>query len=97
MMTAYLAQPEAFGDRYDAMGLPGANGIPDIVDEIKWGMDWLLKMNPESREFYNQLADDRDHVGMRLPPDDQADYGWGPGRFTLSPVSRKCAGASPAG
>lgn len=79
MMTAYLAQPEAFGDRYDAMGLPGANGIPDIVDEIKWGMDWLLKMNPESREFYNQLADDRDHVGMRLPPDDQADYGWGPG------------------
>lgn len=79
MMTAYVAHPEAFGDKYDAMGLPGANGIPDIVDEIKWGMDWLLKMNPEPREFYNQLADDRDHVGMRLPPDDQADYDWGPG------------------
>lgn len=79
MMTAYLAHPEVFGDKFDAMGLPGANGIPDIVDEIKWGLDWLQKMNPESREFYNQLADDRDHVGMRLPPDDQADYDWGPG------------------
>ena len=79
MMVAYKANPEAFGDSFDAAGLPGANGIPDIVDEIKWGMDWLLKMNPGPREFYNQLADDRDHVGMRLPPDDKADYGWGQG------------------
>ena len=79
MMTAWKAAPEAFGDSYDAMGLPGANGVPDIIDEIKWGMDWLLRMNPQPGEFYNQLADDRDHVGMRLPPDDQADYGWGPG------------------
>ena len=79
MMVAYKANPQVFTDRYDAMGLPGANGIPDIVDEIKWGMDWLLRMNPGPREFYNQLADDRDHVGMRLPPEDQADYDWGPG------------------
>ena len=37
MMFAYQENPEAFGDAYDADGLPGANGIPDIVDEIKWG------------------------------------------------------------
>lgn len=79
MMVAYKTNPQAFGDNFDAAGLPGKNGIPDIVDEIKWGLDWLLKMNPGPKEFYNQLADDRDHVGMRLPPDDQADYGWGPG------------------
>ena len=36
-------------------------------------------MNPEKGELYNQLADDRDHVGMRVPSDDQADYGWGKG------------------
>ena len=35
-------------------------------------------MNPAPGEFYNQIADDRDHAGMRLPADDRADYGWGP-------------------
>ena len=49
------------------------------MDEIRWGLDWLDRMNPEPGEFYNQLADDRDHVGMRRPPEDQADYGWGKG------------------
>lgn len=79
MMFAFRTNPEAFADVYGADGLPGANGIPDIVDEIYWGMEWLDKMNPEPGEFYNQLADDRDHVGMRLPSKDHADYGWGPG------------------
>lgn len=79
MMSAWEANPDAFGDSFDERGLPGANGIPDIIDEIKWGMDWLLRMNPESGEYYAQIADDRDHVGMRLPQDDQADYDWGPG------------------
>ena len=37
MMFAYRENPEAFGDAYNAAGLPEANGIPDIVDEIKWG------------------------------------------------------------
>ncbi len=79
MMFAYLKNPEAFTDAYDANGHPGANGIPDIVDEIKWGLDWLNKMNPEKGETYNQIADDRDHAGMRLPQDDLVDYGYGPG------------------
>ena len=79
MAYAYEANPEAFGDAYQTDGTPGANGIPDIVDEIRWGLDWLDRMNPEPGEYYNQLADDRDHVGMRRPPEDQADYGWGKG------------------
>lgn len=37
MMFAYQENPEAFGDAYNADGLPGANGIPDIVDEINGG------------------------------------------------------------
>lgn len=77
MMFAYQQNPEAFGDEYLADGTPGKNGIPDIVDEIYWGLDWLDRMNPEPGEFYNQIADDRDHVGMRKPSDDRADYGWG--------------------
>lgn len=79
MMFAYQSNPEAFSDNHLADGTPGRNGIPDIVDEIYWGLKWLDKMNPEPGEMYNQIADDRDHVGMRVPSDDQADYGWGRG------------------
>ncbi len=79
MMFAYQQNPESFADAYGADGRPGANGIPDIVDEIKWGMDWLNRMNPAKGELYNQIADDRDHAGMRLPNHDQVDYGYGPG------------------
>ena len=79
MMFAYQSNPEAFSDNHLADGTRGRNGIPDIVDEIYWGLKWLDKMNPEPGEMYNQIADDRDHVGMRVPSDDQADYGWGKG------------------
>lgn len=81
MMFAYQSNPEAFSDNHLADGTPGRNGIPDIVDDIYWGLKWLDKMNPEPGEMYNQIADDRDHVGMRVPSDDQADYGWGKGGF----------------
>lgn len=79
MMFAYQQNPEVFGDEYDANGHKGANGLPDIIDEIKWGLDWLNKMNPEPGELYNQIADDRDHAGMRLPNECKVDYGYGPG------------------
>ena len=79
LMFAYQQHPEVFGDRYAANGTRGRNGIPDIVDQIKWGLDWLDKMNPAKGELYNQIADDRDHIGMKMPKDDPADYGRGPG------------------
>ncbi|MBS1622363.1 MAG: glycoside hydrolase family 9 protein, partial [Bacteroidetes bacterium] len=42
----------------------------------KWGLDWLLKMHPEPEILFNQIADDRDHQGMRLPKEDSF-YGKG--------------------
>lgn len=77
MMFAYENFPEVYGDEFDASGNKGANGIPDILDEIKWGLQWMLKMNPAPGEMYNQIADDRDHIGFRLPTKDTADYGLG--------------------
>jgi len=77
MLYAYSNNPEVFGDKYDAAGLPGADGIADILNEIRWGLDWMVKMNPDSAEMYNQIADDRDHTGLRLPNKDVASYGNG--------------------
>ncbi|OJV80505.1 MAG: cellulase [Bacteroidia bacterium 44-10] len=80
MLFAYSRYPESFGDNYDANGDEGANGIPDILDESKWGLDWLVKMNPDADTYFNQLADDRDHVGFTLPNEQKVDYGWGAGK-----------------
>ncbi|MBQ6958632.1 MAG: glycoside hydrolase family 9 protein [Bacteroidales bacterium] len=76
----YAEDKSMFKDCFDATGRPGANGIPDVLDEVKWGLDWLDKMNPAPREMYYQIADDRDHAGMRLPYLDSVDYGYGPGK-----------------
>jgi len=77
MLYAYSANPAAFSDNYLASGLPGKDNIPDILNESKWGLDWLLKMNPAPGIMYNQIADDRDHIGFRFPNTDTASYGKG--------------------
>ncbi|QIA07887.1 glycoside hydrolase family 9 protein [Draconibacterium halophilum] len=75
LLYAYQQNPTVFNDDYKGNGLPGANGIPDILDEAKWGLDWMVKMNPLAGEMYNQIADDRDHRGYRLPNKDTVSYG----------------------
>lgn len=75
-----IKDKSVFGDEYDAMGRKGANGIPDVLDQVKWGLDWVNKMNPAPKEFYSQIGDDRDHCGkFRLPNLEDVDYGYGPG------------------
>ena len=80
MLFAYQENPHAFGDAYQANGDPGANGIPDILDEARWGLDWLDKLNPEPGVMFHQIADDRDHRKFTLPTRDSIDYGYGKGR-----------------
>ncbi|WP_052671138.1 glycoside hydrolase family 9 protein [Draconibacterium sediminis] len=75
LLYAYEQNPAVFKDEYRKNGESGANGIPDILDEAKWGLDWMVKMNPSAGEMYNQIADDRDHRGYRLPNKDTVRYG----------------------
>ena len=77
MLFAYQENPTSFADKFDKNGDHGANGIPDILDEAKWGLDWLDKMNPQYGIMFNQIADDRDHAGFRLPTLDSISYGKG--------------------
>lgn len=79
LLAAYRDFPGVFRDRYEANGLPGKNQRADVLDEAKWGLDWLLKMHPRPDWMFNQLADDRDHIAMRLPTKDSVDYGMGKG------------------
>ena len=76
LLMAYRDFPGIFGDEKMANGLDGKNGMADVLDEAKWGLDWLLKMHPAADRMFNQLGDDRDHQGMRIPKEDSF-YGRG--------------------
>ena len=67
LLAAYRDFPGVFTDHHLGNGLSGVNGTADVLDEAKWGMDWLLKMHPREDLMFNQLGDDRDHRGMRIP------------------------------
>jgi hypothetical protein len=49
------------------------------LDEAHWGLDWMIRMNPDSALMFNQIADDRDHANFRNPAHDKVDYGYGAG------------------
>ena len=42
LLNSYLENPNVWTDD---MGIPeSGNGIPDVLDEVRWGMDWLMRM-----------------------------------------------------
>ena len=42
LLRAYSEHPQAFDD---ATRIPeSGNGVPDILDELKWGLEWLMRM-----------------------------------------------------
>jgi hypothetical protein len=79
MLMAWEAAPEIFADSLDATGRPGANDIPDVLDEARWGLEWMHRMHPAPGLLFHQVADDRDHIGWKRPDRDSSDYGWGKG------------------
>jgi hypothetical protein len=45
LLAAYLENPSVWTDDF---GIPESdNGTPDILDEVKWGLDWLERMQNE--------------------------------------------------
>jgi len=70
LLMAYRDFPNVFKDQHLWNGLYGKNYRADVLDEAKWGLDWLIKMHPNKDWLFNQLGDDRDHRGMRIPKED---------------------------
>lgn len=54
LLNAYMYNPSAFDDD---MGVPGSgNGIPDVLDEVRYGLEWLLKMQNESGGVHHKVS-----------------------------------------
>ncbi|MFN5790802.1 MAG: glycoside hydrolase family 9 protein, partial [Bacteroidota bacterium] len=81
MLMAYQWNPSVFEDKVNDLGLPQPNGIADVLDEAKWGLDWIHKLHPSREELIHQVADDRDHLGFKMPHEDAANYGWGKNKY----------------
>lgn len=81
MMLAFELQKNKFADRFDDYGRALPNGIADVLDEAKWGLNWILKLHPKPDWLFHQVADDRDHRGFKMPDKDNADYGWGANNY----------------
>lgn len=84
MLKAYEMEPDKFADKVDDLGHLQPNGIPDVLDEAKWGLDWIHKMHYGPGQLFHQVADDRDHLGMKWPDKDSSDYGWGPNSYRVA-------------
>ena len=76
MLLAYRENPTAFQDNLNAHGAAGPNGIPDVLDEAKYALDWIMKMNPDANTLYYQVggAEDHDSWPPVLPQYDNSNY-----------------------
>ena len=51
------------------------NNVPDILEEARVGLDWLLRCNYKGTSLINQVQDMRDHdQSWRLPENDSLKY-----------------------
>ncbi len=69
LMFSYEFDPVKFGFDYNK------NGVPDILEEAKVGLDWMLRCIYNKNKLITQVQDLRDHdVGWRLPEDDKLGF-----------------------
>ena len=62
MLWAYETYPSSFNDKQSQIPESG-NNIPDILDEARWEIEWILKMqDSESGGFYSSVQSVKDNV-----------------------------------
>lgn len=67
LMIAYENNPTVWGD--GQLTIPGGgNGVPDILDEVKVEIDWLLKMQRPGGEVLSRVWDEYGGAPDTCPP-----------------------------
>ena len=55
LLYAYRFNPQAFAD--GSLAIPeSGNGIPDLLDEIRWELSWMLKMQRADGAVHHKVA-----------------------------------------
>ena len=72
LIYAYHFNPQLFAD--GTLQIPeSGNGVPDLLDEIRWELEWLLKMQRSDGAVHQKTAT-RDYADVRPAADDQQIY-----------------------
>ncbi len=65
MLATYLRHPDVFAD-------DDGNRIPDVLEEARVGLDWMLKLwDAPKGVLYYQVSDASDHGTWRMPEKDE--------------------------
>ena len=68
LLTAYQDNPGVFTDDFN---IPeSGNGIPDLIDEVKWEIDWLKKMQYRDGSAALKVGDIGEYVPAAPPSSD---------------------------
>ena len=78
LLTAYDNSPESFGD--DSNIPESGNGVPDILDEVKWGMTWMQKMQDKNSGGVHHKVSCKDFPGYVMPTEEN-------GQLIVTPIS----------
>jgi len=71
LLWAYRDNPQVFGDNNN---IPeSGNGIPDILDEIKWELDWLMKMTNADGSVHIKMGSKNYSENIGYPPSNNID------------------------
>lgn len=66
LLLAYQENPAVWEDNYN---IPeSGNGVPDLLDEVKWELDWLLKMQDNDGSMLGKVAVTTAASGPISPP-----------------------------
>ena len=66
LLWAFQENPQVFTDNWN---IPeSGNGIPDLIDEIKWELDWLVKMNNSDGSTHIKMGSQNFSDNNTAPP-----------------------------
>lgn len=72
LLSAYEQNPDAFTDDFN---IPeSGNGVPDILDEVKWELDWLLKMQLADGSVLTKVSTPQFHAASPPSADTEPRY-----------------------
>ncbi len=76
--TAYATYLSLFSYEFDSQKFGydlDKNDVPDILEEAKVGLDWLLRCNVDNKTLVSQVQNETDHnIGWRLPENDSLQF-----------------------
>ncbi len=76
--TAYTTYLLLFSYEFDSQKFGydlDKNDVPDILEEAKVGLDWLLRCNVDDHTLVSQVQNESDHdIGWRLPENDSLQF-----------------------